>query len=301
MITDWLAGTRGRSWAVAVVVGVMLGIALLTADRQPSALGQGAGPLAQYDPNVRQWHIVARYYTLVNGTRVQVNLVQTVTGTAIRGSSTAGFWLIEQHHINPEFFYDPENPPDVPRGTPISFHYFLDTIDVNALVRGTGVPIEVVRRTSTYALLEEKRRRQVNEIPIAQSVEVGDTVVVAVLVDSALTRPGRFEERSARVTSVREGFFTVDLDLKEVSGNTAVHGAPVFVRRDGQWQLAGIFVAHDVRTRPGESAIARLPSLDELIPKEAQKPDRDNDGVPDDEDRCPDLPGDPENDGCPDF
>ena len=301
MTTDRFARTRGRSWAVAVVVGVMLGIALLTADWEPSALGQGAGPLVQYGQNVRQWHIVARYYTMAGSTRVQVNLVQTVTGTAIKGSSTAGFWLIEQHHINPEFFYNPDNPPDIPRGTPISFHYFIDTIDVNALVRGTGVPVEVVRRTTTYALLEEKRRRQVNEMPIATSIQVGDAVVVAVLVNSSLTKPGRFEERSARVTSVQEGLFTIDLNLEEVSGNSAVHGAPVFVRRGGQWQLAGIFVDHDFSPRPGESAIARLPSLDELVPQEVQKPDQDNDGVPDDEDRCPTIPGDPENDGCPDF
>lgn len=301
MNTDKFARTGGRSWTVAVVVGAILGIALLPAEWEPSAQGQGAGPLALYAQNVRQWHIVARYHTLVEGRRIQVNLVQTVTGTAVKGSSTAGFWLIEQHHINPEFFYNSDTPPNVPRGTPISFHYFLDTIDINALVRGTGVPVEVVRRTSTYALLEEKRRRQVNEIPIASGVQVGDTVVVAVLVDSSLTRPGRFEERSARVTSVQEGFFTIDLDLEEISGNTAVHGAPAFVRREGGWQLAGIFVAHGFSPRPGESALARLPSLEELVPEELQKPDQDNDGVPDDEDRCPTIPGDPENDGCPDF
>ncbi len=301
MFTERFAGTGRWAWGLAVGLGLWVGMALLLGSGGPPVWGQGSGPLAQYAQNVRQWHIVARYYSTAGTTRVQVNLVQTVTGTAVKGGSSGGFWLIEQHHINPEFFYDPEEPPDVPRGTPITFHYFLDRLDVNALIGGTGVPMKVLRRTSTYALLQEQRRRQVREIPIATDVQVGESVVVVALVDPELTSPGRFEERTARVTGVQERFFTVDVDLDAIVGNSAVHGAPAFVRRGGQWQLAGIFVSHGLSPRAGESAIARLPALDELIPKEVAKPDQDNDGVPDDEDRCPTIPGDPDNHGCPDF
>ncbi len=300
------ARRAGRgAWTTAVVrAGLLLGVAFLLLGPGEGPLevwGQGSGPLAQYAQNVRQWHIVARYYSTVGTTRVQVNFIQTVTGTAVKGTSSAGFWLIEQHHINPEFFYSSEEPPNVPSGTPITFHYFIDRLDVNALARGTGVPVKVLRRTPTYAVLQEQRRRLVRAIPIATDVEVGESVVVAVLVEPDLTRPGRFEERTARVTSVQQGFFTIDVDLDAIVGNSAVHGAPVFVRRGGQWQLAGIFVSHGLNPRAGEgeSAIARLPSLNKLIPEGADKSDRDGDGVPDDEDRCPTVPGDPGNSGCP--
>jgi hypothetical protein len=285
--------------ALLFLVGVLV---LGTGQPTVEVWGQGAGPLTQYAQNVHQWHIIARYFTTANGTRVQVNLVQTVTATAVKSTERATFWLIEPQHIDPQFFYDPDNPPSVPRGTPIQFFYFVDTINPSALVSPSpGVPVDVVRRTSTYALLRENRGRGVRELPIATEINSGDSVVVAVLRGSSLMSPGRFEERQAKITSVQQNVFFIDLNLGEMSGNSSVHGAPVFVRQGGAWKLAGIFLAHVTSSRRGESAIARLPVLDALVPQEVQKPDRDNDGVPDDEDRCPNIPGDPENDGCPSF
>lgn len=267
-----------------------------------TAFAQGTGPLAQYGRNIHQWHIVARYYvTTSSGQRVQVNGIQTVTATAVKSTPDATFWLVEPQEIDPAFYYNQATPPNVPRGTPIQFFYFVDTINPSALVSSSpGVAMKVIRRTPTYALLQEKRGRGVPELPIATEVKPGDAVVVVVLTKSSFMSPGRFQERSAKVTSVQAKLFTIDLNLGKLAANSQVYGAPAFVQREGKWKLAGIFVDHGASPRSGESAIARLPALNQLIPQGTASSDKDGDGVPDNQDRCPNLPGDPANGGCPD-
>ena len=78
-----------------------------------------------------------------------------------------------------------------------------------------------------------------------------------------------------------------------------------------RWRLfAGIRFGHDPSTpavvgTPGDRDGDGVPDDQDLCPDEPGPaeldgcPDRDGDGIPDREDKCPDEPGPPENDGCP--
>jgi hypothetical protein len=283
--------------------GVMLFLlGAISWDQAPVVLGQGqsVSPLSQFAQNIRQLHIVARYFTTAGGTQIQVNLIQTVTGVAIKSTDKDTFWLIEPHHINPEFYYQ-RQAPRIPPGTPIQFLFFLDSLDVGALVGGGGTFVNVVKRTENYALLKEARARSVPELPIITSLSAGEPVVAALLTQTNLTAPGQFTEQPAKIVEIGEQLFFIDLAIDPRGENDRLHGAPIFVQRDGSWKLAGIFIDHGKSPNPNWSAVARLPELDQLVPKETAKPDRDGDGVPDDDDRCPSIPGDPANNGCPDI
>ncbi|OGF57178.1 MAG: hypothetical protein A2Z21_03230 [Candidatus Fraserbacteria bacterium RBG_16_55_9] len=275
---------------------VLFLIGILGVGQVNQALGQATGPLAQFQQNVHQLHIVARYFGAVSGTRYQANVIQTVTGVALKSTSQATFWLIEPEHVDSEFFYRERN---VPRGTPIQFFYFVDVINIQTLVSASpGTPVLIIQRTENYVVMKETLGRSIPELALAAQVSAGEPVVAALLNQQGLTDPGRFQERAAKITEVQDKLFFIDQDLGSIVKNDGLHGAPIFVQHDGSWKLAGIFVDHGRSSRPNQSAVARLPELEQLIPKEAEKPDRDKDGVPDDQDRCPNIPGDPENQGC---
>ena len=263
------------------------------------ALGQSTGPLAQFQQNVHQLHIIARYNTIAGGTRIQVNLIQTVTGVAVKSTGQATFWLIEPQHVDPEFFYQEDHPPRIPRGTPIQFLIFVDALNVSALAGGGSGNLVIVQRTENYALLKELSGRSLPELPIVTQVNVGESVVTALLTKTDLLGPGRFEEKPAQIVDVQEKLFFISPALDPNNSEDEIHGAPIFIQREGSWKLAGIFIDHGRSPQRDRSAVARLPELDQLIPKEAEKSDRDKDGIPDDQDRCPNIPGDPENQGCP--
>ena len=71
----------------------------------------------------------------------------------------------------------------------------------------------------------------------------------------------------------------------------------------GDWRRAQQHLA--LAEENAKKALARSrncglrPLKDEKLVIKIEPPDRDGDGVPDDEDRCPDTPGPKENGGCP--
>lgn len=228
---------------------------------------QQAGPLAQFKENVHQMHIVARYSTSVGGIPIQANVVQTVAAVAVRSAASETIWLIEKEHVDPEFFYQQRN---VPRGTPIAFLIFVDTVDLVRVIQGgQGEPFEVARMTDHYAVLRELRSRNIPELPIATDPRQDEAAVITLPRGGGITSVPTFAETTTTIVEVPEGSPLFFIAFPERDGE-ATHGAPVFVQRDGAWKLAGIRVAHGRSPQPDRSAVTKLPTLDALLKVESR-------------------------------
>ncbi len=233
----------------------------------PDGQAQQAGPLAQFKENVRQMHIIARYFTSVGGIRVQANVVQTVTAVAVRSTASETIWLIEKEHVDPEFFYQQRN---APRGTSISFLIFVDTVDLVKVIQGgQGEPFEVARMTDHYAVLRELRPRSIPELPIATDPRQDEAAVIALPQGGGITSVPTFVETATTIVEVSEGSPLFFIAFPEKDGE-ATHGAPVFVQRDDAWKLAGIRVTHGRSPQPDRSAVTKLPTLDALLKVESR-------------------------------
>ncbi len=228
---------------------------------------QQAGPLAQFKENVRQMHIIARYSTSVGGTPIQANVIQTVTAVAVRATASETLWLTEKEHLDPEYFYQQRN---VPRGTPISFLIFVDTVDLVRVIQGgQGEPFEVARMTDHYAVLRELRPRSIPELPTAVDLRPDTPAIIALPRGGGITSVPTFVETETTIVEAQGGSPLFFIAFPERDGEQT-HGAPVFVQRDGAWRLAGIRVAHGRSPRPDWSAVAWLPSLEALLKVESR-------------------------------
>lgn len=249
-------------WALGLVVLVwtfLIGF--------PEGQAQQAGPLGQFKENVRQMHIVARYATSVGGIPVQANVVQTVTAVAVRSAQSETLWLTEKEHLDPEYFYQQRN---VPRGTPISFLIFVDTVDLVRVIQGgQGEPFEVARMTDHYVVLRELRSRNIPELPIASDPRQGESAVIALPKGGGITSVPTFVETATTIIEAPEGSPLFFIAFPEKDGE-ATHGVPVFVQRDGAWRLAGIRVTHGRSPQPDRSAVAKLPPLEALLKVESR-------------------------------
>lgn len=229
---------------------------------------QPTGPLAQFSENVRQMHIVARYLATVGTITAQVNVIQTVTAVAVRSPGSETFWLIERDHVDPTFFYRQRN---VPPGTSITFFFFLDTVNIAALIQGTPTtPFEVFKMSQHYAVVRESRGRLLREIPIATDPQVGESAVIALPQGGDVVNIPKFVETPTTILEVPPtgGLFVIAFTGDD-SENT--HGAPIFVQREGAWKLAGIRVSHGRNRQPERSAAAQLPPIEELLKPEMQR------------------------------
>ncbi|HEY2748970.1 MAG TPA: OmpA family protein [Polyangia bacterium] len=90
--------------------------------------------------------------------------------------------------------------------------------------------------------------------------------------------------------------FGLELDAAVGVGLSRGYGVP-----DRARAIFGIkYVTPQKRRAPPPPPVIAPPPIVPVVPP-APPPDSDNDGVPDADDRCPDRPGAPENQGCPDF
>lgn len=249
-------------WYMGLIV---LTLALVTSFSSGQA--QQAGPLAQFKENVHQVHIIARYSTSVGGIPVQANVVQTVTAVALRSTTLETLWLTEREHLDPEYFYRERN---VPRGTVIQFLVFVDTVDLVRVIQGgQGEPFEIARTTDHYAVLRELRSRNIPELPIVSDPHQDEPAVIALPRGGGITSVPTFVETATTIVEVPEGSPLFFIAFPERDGEST-HGAPVFIQRDGAWQLAGIRVAHGRSPQPDRSAVTKLPTLDALLKVESR-------------------------------
>lgn len=255
---------RWRTGAATIMFMMLLAVLLGFSSGQ----AQQAGPLAQFKENVHQMHIIARYFTSVGGIRVQANVVQTVTAVAVQSTASETIWLIEKEHVDPEFFYQQRN---VPRGTPISFLIFVDTVDLVKVIQGgQGEPFEVARMTDYYAVLRELRSRSIPELTTAVDPRQDEAAVIELPQGGGITSVPTFVETTTTIVEVPEGSPLFFIAFPERDGE-ATHGAPVFVQRDGTWKLAGIRVTHGRSPQPDRiSAVTKLPTLDALLKVESR-------------------------------
>lgn len=255
--------SRFISLAFLVVLALLLSVS--------GGQAQQDGPLAQFKENVHQMHIVARYSTSVGGTPIQANVIQTVTAVAVRSTASETIWLTEKEHVDPEYFYQQRN---VPRGTPIEFLVFVDTVDLAKLIQGgSGEPFEIARMTDHYAVLRELRPRSVPELPTAADPRQDESAVLALPRGGGITSVPVFTETPTPIVEVPGDSPLFFIAFPEKDGEPT-HGAPVFVQRDGMWKLAGIRVTHGRSTQPDRSAVAKLPPLEELLKVESRVLDR---------------------------
>lgn len=237
----------------------VLALGILNGEAQPT------GPLTQFADNVRQMHIVARYLSIIGTIQAQVNVIQTVTAVAVRSPGSETFWLVERDHVDPEFFYRQRN---VPRGSTISFFFFLDTVNVALLIQGTPTtPFEVFKMSQHYAVVRESRGRLLREIPIATDPQVGESAIIALPQGGDVVNIPKFVETPTTILEVPsgDGLFSIVFTGDDSENN---HGAPIFVQREGAWKLAGIRVSHGRNRQPERSAAARLPTIEELLKPE---------------------------------
>ncbi|MBI1742808.1 hypothetical protein HYR54_07035 [Candidatus Acetothermia bacterium] len=253
---------RGWRGCVPVLVGLIC-VGLFVPGGTQAQMG---GPLAKFKDNVHQLHIVARYLaTLPNGSVGQSNIVQTVTAIAVRSQPGQTYWLIEKDHVDPQFYYRERR---VSQGTAISFIFFVDNFDIVALIQGgSGDPIEVFKVTDHYAVLRDTRGRAVPDAVIATDPQENESAVIALPQGGGVARLPTFRETETQIVQAPAdaALFYIKFAQKD---DELTHGAPVFVQRDGEWRLVGIRVVHGRATQPDQSAVAKLPPLEELVTKQ---------------------------------
>ncbi len=225
------------------------------------APAQGTGPLNQYKDNIHQLHLVAQYFTGSG----QANIIQTITTIAVRSRGSETFWLIEKDHVDPAYYYRERR---VPVGTPITFFFFIDVFDIIKLLQGQGGdPLEIFKLTDHYAVLRESRGRSIPDTVTVPDPQINEAAIIILPTRVRLTAPTTYSELSTQILQVpaESSIFFMGFALKD---DDSTHGAPVFVKREGEWRLVGVRVVHERSTTPDQSAVAKVPSLDELTTKQ---------------------------------
>ncbi|MBI1742354.1 hypothetical protein HYR54_04720 [Candidatus Acetothermia bacterium] len=241
------------------LVLALTGFIFLGLSSTPRAEAQTSGPLSQYKDNVHLIYIVARY-SVPTGTVLVLD--GATTATAIRSMRGETFYLIEKDHVDPQYFYRERQ---VPTGTFLSFVFFVDKFDLVSLLRGSsGDPFEVFKVSDHYAVLRELRTRNLPDVEIASDPQESESAII--LLSKGRDNPPTFTETPITISQAPADSRLFFIALAQTEEQDT-HGAPVFVQREGAWRLAGIRVAHGRSTQADQSAVAKLPSLDELTSK----------------------------------
>jgi hypothetical protein len=167
---------------------------------------------------------------------------------AVKSTPTETFWLTELENAEPLKVTGTQEAP---------------TVEIR--LKGQSRPLEVARRFEHFVVLREPARRQIASVQSETSVKVGDTVTILTFGEQGPSA----QQASVMQLDLSRGLFAVSVLLDREFGQWAsTHGAPIFVVRDGQPKLVGLYVGHErakAFNDKGWGAGTLVPDLEQLL------------------------------------
>jgi hypothetical protein len=180
------------------------------------------------------------------------NITVTKKGVAfaVRSTATETLWLTELENVEP---------------IKVEVQGTQEQPQVEIRLEGQNQLLVVDRRFEHFVVLREPRGRQITPVLSGASVRVGDAVTILTF---GAQGPSAQEATVTQLDAAR-GLFAVSVLLdREFDQWASTHGAPIFIVRDGQVRLVGLYVGHErakAYNDKGWGAGALLPDLEQLL------------------------------------